>query len=366
MKITIERIEKTSNYTCVSNVYLREENLSLKAKGLLTLILSLPPEWDFSVEGIVTIVKEGRDAIQSTINELIKVGYCKRKQTNIKGVFSPFEYTFYESIPQQGFPSTVKPATVIPQAVNPIQLSTYKLNKEKRKKEKEVKIEAVVEGSITGISTSEKIETPQQQQQTAFENEIENQDLDSYWEYLKTSDLVNDNSLNNTNPYSTEESVLKQELDVEFQAPVNIQPAINTPQQQQQQFSSSSNTNTMATKEKVLIEFQKLYFDSDAEQITNKFIQIQGLNFNEKYIQERVEKWSAKEKRFIQKNAQQTSTPQQQAPIQQREYTRIEYFHICNQEGIYNKDVIERLIENKETIEFIKNLAINSTFEEKN
>jgi hypothetical protein len=198
MKITIER---TSNYTCVSNAYLRDLNLSLKAKGLLTIILSLPPEWDFSIEGIVVIVKEGRDAIQATINELIKKGYCNRKQTNNKGVFSPFEYMFYESIPQQDIPSAVKPAAVIPSAVNPIQLSTDLLNKEKRNKKEKIKIEA--EGYITEFSTSKKNENETPQQQSIFEDE--------YLNHLNTIDLSYYNQVENTNTYSTEENSLNKE-----------------------------------------------------------------------------------------------------------------------------------------------------------
>lgn len=89
---------KNSNYTTISNVFLRDEKLSLKAKGLLATIMSLPETWDFSIKGICTIVKEGTTAIYSAIDELKTFGYCKVETLrDEKGRVTGNDYTFYEN-----------------------------------------------------------------------------------------------------------------------------------------------------------------------------------------------------------------------------------------------------------------------------
>lgn len=89
---------KNANYTTISNVFLRDEKLSLKAKGLLATIMSLPETWDFSIKGICTIVKEGTTAIYSAIDELKTFGYCKVETLrDEKGRVTGNDYTFYEN-----------------------------------------------------------------------------------------------------------------------------------------------------------------------------------------------------------------------------------------------------------------------------
>lgn len=93
------RINKTNNYTVMSNYHLRDMNLSLKAKGLLSVMLSLPPEWDYSVNGLCTIVKENRTAVKSALNELKKFGYLNvtklySNQTESKHI--EYVYDIYE------------------------------------------------------------------------------------------------------------------------------------------------------------------------------------------------------------------------------------------------------------------------------
>lgn len=87
---------RTKGFTTVSNAYLRDCGLSLKAKGLLTVIMSFPENWEFTVAGLVAICKEARTAIYSTIKELIKAGYCKRKYLYINGKRSGVDYIFLE------------------------------------------------------------------------------------------------------------------------------------------------------------------------------------------------------------------------------------------------------------------------------
>jgi hypothetical protein len=88
---------KNANYTTISNVFLRDKELSLKAKGLLATILSLPENWDFSIKGICATIKEGTTAVYSAIDELKERGYCKVViNRNEKGMIVGNDYTFYE------------------------------------------------------------------------------------------------------------------------------------------------------------------------------------------------------------------------------------------------------------------------------
>ena len=94
------RIMKESNYTRVSNYYLRDNSLSFKAKGLLTLMLSLPEDWDYTISGLAQFTADGRVSIASTIRELEECGYVRRTQTREEnGAFAQNEYWIYE-VPQ--------------------------------------------------------------------------------------------------------------------------------------------------------------------------------------------------------------------------------------------------------------------------
>ena len=77
--MTVFRVEKNANYTVMSNEHLRNRELSLKAKGLLSQMLSLPEEWDYSLEGLSRINREGVDAIRTGICELEEHGYLERR-----------------------------------------------------------------------------------------------------------------------------------------------------------------------------------------------------------------------------------------------------------------------------------------------
>ena len=75
--MSVIRVEKSKNYTIMSNTHLRDKELSLKAKGLLSVVLSLPDNWDYSLSGLSSICKESITAIRSAINELRDMGYAK-------------------------------------------------------------------------------------------------------------------------------------------------------------------------------------------------------------------------------------------------------------------------------------------------
>ena len=94
------RVNKTSDYTVISNYHLKEKGMSLKAKGLLTLMLSLPENWDYSISGLASICAENETAIKTGLNELKKFGYLriskifpnkKRGNKKIEYVYEIFE-----------------------------------------------------------------------------------------------------------------------------------------------------------------------------------------------------------------------------------------------------------------------------------
>ena len=95
--MAVFRIERTKDYTVMSNYHLRDKSLSLKAKGLLSQMLSLPEDWDYTLTGLSIINRESKDAIRSAVNELEQAGYIRRHQTvDAKGKFSVNEYVIYE------------------------------------------------------------------------------------------------------------------------------------------------------------------------------------------------------------------------------------------------------------------------------
>ena len=95
---TVFRIEKQKNYTVMSNHHLKNPALSLKAKGLLSQMLSLPDNWDYSLKGLAKINKESIDAIRTAVWELEKAGYIVRTQGHgERGKFASVEYIIYET-----------------------------------------------------------------------------------------------------------------------------------------------------------------------------------------------------------------------------------------------------------------------------
>ena len=101
------RVVKENNYTKVSNHYLRDDSLSFQAKGLLTLMLSLPEDWDYTIPGLTKFTSDGRVCVANTIRELVEHGYIKRCQNRGEnGAFAQNVYWIYE-VPQTGDDSAV-------------------------------------------------------------------------------------------------------------------------------------------------------------------------------------------------------------------------------------------------------------------
>ena len=96
---SVIRVEKTKNYTVMSNQHFHVTNMSLKAKGLLSLILSLPDNWEYSISGLSSICKESTGTIKTTLNELKDLGYLdviKHSPSSDNGGRYTYEYIIYE------------------------------------------------------------------------------------------------------------------------------------------------------------------------------------------------------------------------------------------------------------------------------
>lgn len=147
--MAVFRIERTKNYTVMSNYHLRDKALSLKSKGLLSMMLSLPEDWNYTTRGLAKICKEGVDAIGGALRELEKAGYIVRRQLRGPGGrISDTEYTIYEkpcpgaeeppeepgpdtTPPDTAFPYLVEPDMVEPSTEKPAELNTKRSNTQK-------------------------------------------------------------------------------------------------------------------------------------------------------------------------------------------------------------------------------------------
>ena len=131
--MAVFRIERTRDYTVMSNHHLRNANLSLKAKGLLSMMLSLPEDWNYTTRGLAKICKEGVDAIGAALRELEGAGYIVRHQRRDKsGRITDTEYVIYEQPqPDMSHPDTENPDMVKPDTEKPAELNIEKSNTEK-------------------------------------------------------------------------------------------------------------------------------------------------------------------------------------------------------------------------------------------
>ena len=153
--MTVFRVNTNKNYTVMSNTHFKEKEMSLKAKGLLSLMLSLPDNWDYSVAGLVTLSKDGKESVTNALCELEQFGYLTRtKATDEKGRFAGYEYNIFES-PQATKPQTENPLTGNPSTDNPPQLNTNKyitkeLNTKNKKKVSKGSFDAIIAAYAKG------------------------------------------------------------------------------------------------------------------------------------------------------------------------------------------------------------------------
>ena len=148
--MAVFRIEKTRDYTVMANHHLRNTALSLKAKGLLSLMLSLPEDWDYTTKGLARICRDGVDSICATVRELEDAGYIIRERVrDANGRLGSIEYTILEQPrppepkpgkterenPVQVKPVLDSPVLEKPEQENPAQLNTKESSKDKSKKD---------------------------------------------------------------------------------------------------------------------------------------------------------------------------------------------------------------------------------------
>lgn len=132
--MAVFRVPKIENFTMMSNHHLRNKKLSLKAVGLMSKILSLPDEWDYSLKGLAKLNADGIDGVRSAVQELEDAGYIIRRQRRDKnGRMAQSEYLVFEipelskpalDSPSSEKPIPVKPATDVPTSGNPMQINT--------------------------------------------------------------------------------------------------------------------------------------------------------------------------------------------------------------------------------------------------
>ena len=112
--MAVFRVERNKGYTVMSNYHLKDRSLTLKSKGLLSMMLSLPDEWNYTTRGLAAICREGVDSIGTALRELEKAGYIIRSQLrDVKGRITDTEYVIYEQ------PHTSSPDTDHPGMENP-------------------------------------------------------------------------------------------------------------------------------------------------------------------------------------------------------------------------------------------------------
>ena len=130
--MSVFRVEKNKGYTVMSNHHLRNHTLSLKAKGLLSQMLSLPDDWDYTLQGLAQINKESIDAIREAVRELERAGYIERsRERDERGCLRGTVYTIYEqphTEPTPEEPAQALPTLDFPTLENPTQLITKRKN----------------------------------------------------------------------------------------------------------------------------------------------------------------------------------------------------------------------------------------------
>ena len=176
------RVEKNKNYTTMSNYDLRDPNLSNKARGLLSTMLSLPHNWDYTTRGLAKICKDGVDGITAQLKELEQYGYLARQRIRDSGGrIVDMEYIIYErpntALPDTEKPDMDKPDMALPGLETPAQINTDKRNTDE---------------SITDLSNTHSIPSDEAHpsELAALEtkrNEAKDRDRDLYREIIKAN-----------------------------------------------------------------------------------------------------------------------------------------------------------------------------------
>mgnify|MGYP005840751257 CR=1 FL=1 len=132
--MAVFRVERNTGYTVMSNHHLRNKELSLKAKGLLSQMLSLPEDWDYTLAGLSYINREKIDAIREAVRELERAGYIQRsRERDEKGRLRGTDYIIYEQPPNLDLPTLENPTLENPTQEKPTLENPMQLNKDIQK-----------------------------------------------------------------------------------------------------------------------------------------------------------------------------------------------------------------------------------------
>lgn len=159
----VNKVNYKKSFTAIDNTIFRDGNISLKAIGLLCLVMSLPPSWNFSREGLIACCKEGRNAINTALKELEEKGYLKRNRTRKHGKFNT-DYKFYEIPFEQYLAISKKPKPKIRSRKsatgNSAQINTELINKNIKEYKNIYRVDETVINDIkTKIDYSALVET---------------------------------------------------------------------------------------------------------------------------------------------------------------------------------------------------------------
>lgn len=223
--MAIFRVAKTRDYTVMSNVHLRDRNLSLKAKGLLSLILSLPEDWNYTTRGLAAICKEGVDSIGAALRELESAGYLTRRRLRDRsGRISDTEYVVYESpnketeadmpdadlpdrasqgtdepdtaspcteIPYMVFPDTDAPDMEIPAQLNTEVSNTYESNTQKSNPDPILIPKQRIQQADTGMGDMDRMDAQEYRRTLAeVKAQIEYDVLDTPHDHERLDEIV--------------------------------------------------------------------------------------------------------------------------------------------------------------------------------
>ena len=174
------RVEKNKNYTTMSNFHLRDPNLSNKARGLLSTMLALPEDWDYTTRGLARICKDGVDGITAQLKELEQYGYLIRHRIrDSNGRIVDMEYVIYErphtASPDTEKPYMVKPDMGLPRLETPAQINT----------DKSITDESNTDLSNTHSILSDEVRPSVLAALEAKRKETEYRDMDMYREIIK-------------------------------------------------------------------------------------------------------------------------------------------------------------------------------------
>ena len=213
--MAIFRVAKTRDYTVMSNCHLRDKTLTLKAKGLLSVLLSLPENWNYTTRGLAAICKEGVDSIGTTLRELENAGYLTRRRLRDQnGRISDTEYVVYESPhktpeadssytaspctenPYMVSPDTATPRTDAPDTENPAQLNTqvsntYESNTQKSNHNPIMFQRQRAQQADTGMSDTDQIDAREYRRTLAeVKEQIEYDALDTPHDHERLDEIV--------------------------------------------------------------------------------------------------------------------------------------------------------------------------------